>query len=316
MRALVLVLLCTLSWPLLAQVPEQVLPGPERLRAGDVPVSEPVAPVPADPAWTIPLLPAFGLADAFHSKFVLTAGVRRAFGRWVSVATPWAAFSWTNAALGLVLVACARHRARAVGGNPRTTRLAGRNRRRVSRGRREAATTVGVTLWLRRAVRNAASSWPTIVRTPSTSAPAGGVLELGGEGVQGDEAYAGKVGHVRVHVTRAGPGRPRRAAGRRSRRAATASTPISTPVGAGAGDEHVDRAGVRRQVGERDRRGVVLAGEAGGALGRPVGHRDRGGAGAGRGGGGEPGHRPGADDHDVLAGEGADVRRRPGRGRR
>ena len=36
-----------------------------------------------------------------------------------------------------------------------------------------SATTVGVTLLLLRAARNAASSWPTMVRTPSTSAPPG-----------------------------------------------------------------------------------------------------------------------------------------------
>src|SRR5690606_6322688 len=91
---------CLPAWAS-AQSPEQVLPGPARLREGSVPPSEPVAPVPKDPAWAMSLTGAVGLADAFHSKVAFTFAARRAFGRWSLGGYAGRALSWADPALEL-----------------------------------------------------------------------------------------------------------------------------------------------------------------------------------------------------------------------
>lgn len=99
-RWLFLLTLCVPMWAS-AQSPEQVLPGPQRLREGSVPHSEPIAPVPKDPAWALSLTGAVGLADAFHSKVAFTFAARRSLG-WLSVGGyAGRALSWADPALEL-----------------------------------------------------------------------------------------------------------------------------------------------------------------------------------------------------------------------
>lgn len=99
-RCLFVVLLCVPLWSK-AQTPEQVLPGPQRLREGSVPSSEPIAPVPRDPAWLLSLTGAVGVADAFHSKVAFTFAARRSFGRLGVGGYAGRALSWADPALEL-----------------------------------------------------------------------------------------------------------------------------------------------------------------------------------------------------------------------
>lgn len=101
MKALVVALSFVLPASALAQNVERVLPGPEQVRAGELPFSEPLGPVPVDDAWTYSLLTSVGLADAFHSKFVFSLGVRRSFGRLSLGGFAARAVTWTNPAMEL-----------------------------------------------------------------------------------------------------------------------------------------------------------------------------------------------------------------------
>ena len=175
-----------------------------------------------------------------------------------------------------------------------------------------SATTVGVTLFTLRAARKAASSWETISRTPSTSAPPGAWPSSAARvsrairRTPGSSATAGSTSRGRARSTMA--------SGRSEvRREETASTSTTHAGRARAGDEHVHRShGTGAELVERDRPGGVLLGQAGGALRGAVGHDDRAGSGARRDGHGQAGHRAGTDDDDVLAGEVAHVVGGPG----
>lgn len=79
---------------------EQVLPSPQRLSPGAVPLSEPVAPVPpGPPAWEVSGGVYSGISDAFWSKVAFTGSVRRAVG-FLSVEGFGGGFwSWSNPGL-------------------------------------------------------------------------------------------------------------------------------------------------------------------------------------------------------------------------
>lgn len=101
MKALVLALSFALPASAFAQSIERVLPPPQQARAGELPLSEPLGPVPTADAWTYSFLTSVGLADAFHSKFVFSLGVRRSFGRLSIGGFGARAVTWTNPALEL-----------------------------------------------------------------------------------------------------------------------------------------------------------------------------------------------------------------------
>lgn len=101
MKALIVALSFALPASAFAQSVERVLPSPEKVRAGELSFSEPLGPVPADDKWTYSLLTSVGLADAFHSKFVFSLGVRRSFGRLSVGGFGARAVTWTNPAMEL-----------------------------------------------------------------------------------------------------------------------------------------------------------------------------------------------------------------------
>lgn len=101
MRALILALLLAAPAAAFAQDIERTLPAPQQTRAGELPFSEPLGPVPADDAWTYSFLTSVGLADAFHSKFVFSLGARRSLGRLSLGGFAARAVTWTNPALEL-----------------------------------------------------------------------------------------------------------------------------------------------------------------------------------------------------------------------
>jgi hypothetical protein len=80
----------------------RMLPEPAQAAPGAVPLSEPVAPVPAgEPAWTFGGSALGGVSDAFHGKAVFLLSVRRGFGAWAVEAFGGPALSWPGQALSL-----------------------------------------------------------------------------------------------------------------------------------------------------------------------------------------------------------------------
>lgn len=82
-------------------VPSGALPEPVR-EAGVVPISEPIAPVPAGAApWLVAASLASGIADPFHAKVAFGVDVRRGFGAWALELSGLRAVSWSSPALAI-----------------------------------------------------------------------------------------------------------------------------------------------------------------------------------------------------------------------
>lgn len=78
------------------------LPNPSESAPGEVPLTEPVAPVPPGaPAWSASASVLGGLSDAFYGKAVFVASARRGFGAFSVEAFGGPALSWPGPALAL-----------------------------------------------------------------------------------------------------------------------------------------------------------------------------------------------------------------------
>lgn len=79
-----------------------VLPEPRSAAKGEVPFSEPIAPVPPGEApWQIALGAMGGVADPFYGKAAVQLSARRGFGAFAIEAMGGRAFSWEGPAFGL-----------------------------------------------------------------------------------------------------------------------------------------------------------------------------------------------------------------------